>query len=309
MQRAADCRTTPVLRPWKLNVDGDYAAGSVDASCMTLVDDGSLGRSCGNVLGCMKKVTKYAKCKIRFQWKAEWALDVATCKETAPPPPTSDADCASRDNCKANAMCWFVNGQCGPRNADDCRASDWCIQKGQCGFAERPKGSGADPCVATSAAECEASKACSENQYCSFVVGADGRGYCSQHGPSSGGARVAPSPAGGAGAIAWAKGDTWKGSYSCARTNVPMLLKIMETDGTRVSAILEFDFAGTKGSFWVSGQYLAASRRLDLTPGTWVDQPKGFGSVPLTGTLDAALSRYSGEVKGCGPFLVTRSRP
>lgn len=79
VQKQAGCVEQASLFSSVMRVDGEYAAGVVDARCAVLVDDGTLGRSCRSILGCPKKVNLHKRCELRFQWKAEWVIDNAQC--------------------------------------------------------------------------------------------------------------------------------------------------------------------------------------------------------------------------------------
>lgn len=79
VQAQANCVEPPQILASEIQIDGDYAAGLVDAYCIQSKDDGTLGRSCRNITGCYKKVPIVEHCNVRFQWKAGWVLDHSAC--------------------------------------------------------------------------------------------------------------------------------------------------------------------------------------------------------------------------------------
>lgn len=79
VQTQANCVEPPQILASEIHIDGDYAAGPVDAYCIQSKDDATLGRSCRNITGCYKKVPIVERCNVRFQWKAGWVLEHSAC--------------------------------------------------------------------------------------------------------------------------------------------------------------------------------------------------------------------------------------
>lgn len=78
-QALLKCVKPPQVPYSSVNVDGEYAVGTAEVLCTNSVDDGTLGRSCRNILGCYKDVTTHQHCAFRFHWKAEWVLEDGQC--------------------------------------------------------------------------------------------------------------------------------------------------------------------------------------------------------------------------------------
>ncbi len=103
----------------------------------------------------------------------------------------------------------------------------------------------------------------------------------------------------------------WKGSYACGGSRTDVQLRIEGIFANEVRALFAFDFRGTKGSYYVSGQYEPALRQLRLVPGRWVKRPAERRSVPISGVVSEDGLVYTGRIdlQGCYDFTVYREGP
>ncbi|HVV87674.1 MAG TPA: hypothetical protein VHE35_31750 [Kofleriaceae bacterium] len=117
--------------------------------------------------------------------------------------------------------------------------------------------------------------------------------------------RPTPSPVA---AIPFAARQIWAGRYTCAQGDTALRLRITDVHGDDVDAVFEFSHAdsGAAGSFHMSGRYEPGSHRLALTPGAWIQQPYGYESVAISGTVSADGATYAGSIHhpACTTFSV-----
>jgi len=124
-----------------------------------------------------------------------------------------------------------------------------------------------------------------------------------------------------AGDAPFAAGDRLTGSYTCTQGRTELTLVIEDVRGDDVSVVFEFAYRGaTPGHAAASGRYRMQGTldrktgKLDLEAGDWIEQPNGYVTVDLEGTIatDASgLQTYKGRVipppgGGCTTFHVTR---
>jgi hypothetical protein len=116
-----------------------------------------------------------------------------------------------------------------------------------------------------------------------------------------------------AGQTALAEGSpeagVWQGRYRCVQGETLLRLTILPENGAADHAFFYFypppgTNAGQTGCFTMIPRFDAASRRLSLGQGRWIDRPIGYVMVSLDGVLDEGTRRYSGTVRfeGCGDF-------
>jgi hypothetical protein len=130
-------------------------------------------------------------------------------------------------------------------------------------------------------------------------------------GADAGAPKTATADAGSAatGAIAFAGGQTWSGSYVCRQGKTDVLLHITHVTGNNVEAIFDFKVPnGPDGKYKMSGAYAPDTRHLHLNAGEWIVQPAGYGTVPIDATVSADGKAYTGKVvaSGCSDFAVHR---
>jgi hypothetical protein len=105
----------------------------------------------------------------------------------------------------------------------------------------------------------------------------------------------------------------WTGSYSCYQGATALTLSI-EPEGEQWRGT--FTFGPLKANKGVPhGAYSLSITRngehYDMQPGAWIEQPDGYVTVALDGTMSADLTTLSGAVlfDGCDSFEVTRTSP
>lgn len=117
-----------------------------------------------------------------------------------------------------------------------------------------------------------------------------------------------------------ASGDRLTGHYTCSQGRTELTLVIEEVRGDEVFAVFDFNYrGGTSGHAPAAGRYRMhgtldrQSGELPLEADEWIDQPSGYVTVDLEGTLTTAggTQTYKGRVKAprgstCSTFYVTR---
>lgn len=117
-----------------------------------------------------------------------------------------------------------------------------------------------------------------------------------------------------------ASGDRFTGSYVCSQGRTELTLVIDDVRGDDVSVVFDFAYrGGTPGHAPASGRYRmhgTVDRRtgkLDLEAGEWIDQPNGYVTVDMEGTITtdrSGLQTYKGRIlatgSSCTTFHVTR---
>jgi hypothetical protein len=110
--------------------------------------------------------------------------------------------------------------------------------------------------------------------------------------------------------VPFAPGQIWSGHYVCSQGKTSLALQIMYLRGHTVDAVFAFSHAesGVSGSYWTSGRYDPARRRLALSTIAWLRQPPGFVAISLAGTVSADGSRLAGSRldRACSTFTVRR---
>jgi tetratricopeptide (TPR) repeat protein len=117
------------------------------------------------------------------------------------------------------------------------------------------------------------------------------------------------SPAQGPSTIA----GVWEGSYVCSQGVTGLILDMVGVSGGTLSAVFDFfPISGNanvpSGSFTMTGKYSAAG--VSLMPGHWINQPRGYSMVALSGGQPSNDSQlFSGAVTspGCTTFFVHKS--
>jgi hypothetical protein len=105
----------------------------------------------------------------------------------------------------------------------------------------------------------------------------------------------------------------WQGAYSCYQGLTALTLSI-EPDGEQWAG--RFTFGPVKGNKAVPhGAYaLTITQNGDnyhMEPGDWIEQPEGYVTVALDGTMSPDLKTLAGAVlfDGCQSFQVSRTTP
>lgn len=104
----------------------------------------------------------------------------------------------------------------------------------------------------------------------------------------------------------FATGQGWLGQYVCAQGETRLALVITRVAGLHVVAIFNFTHepSGTEGSYDVEGDFEPRTGRTVLKPGKWRDQPSGYVSVGLSGTVSGEVFQGRIDYPGCGAFSV-----
>ena len=105
----------------------------------------------------------------------------------------------------------------------------------------------------------------------------------------------------------------WEGAYSCYQGLTALTLSI-EPDGAQWAGT--FTFGPVKGNKAVPhGAYTLTitqdNGNYHMEPGSWIEQPEGYVTVALDGTMSPDLKTLSGAVlfDGCESFQVSRTTP
>ncbi|AKF05026.1 hypothetical protein [Sandaracinus amylolyticus] len=123
-------------------------------------------------------------------------------------------------------------------------------------------------------------------------------------------------------ALALAKGPTlppnesvWQGRYVCAQGVTGLTLTVRPVGADRVSATFSFYAVPENpdvpsGSYTMTGLLSATSEVVQLVPERWVQQPRGYVMVAMSGTFDVAQGVMRGRVDGpgCTEFQLRRMR-
>jgi tetratricopeptide (TPR) repeat protein len=105
----------------------------------------------------------------------------------------------------------------------------------------------------------------------------------------------------------------WEGSYVCGQGVTGLILDVASASGGTLTAVFDFfPISGNanvpSGSFTMTGKYSAAG--VLLMPDHWINQPRGYGMVTLSGGQPSNDSQvFSGAVisPGCTTFFVHKS--
>lgn len=112
------------------------------------------------------------------------------------------------------------------------------------------------------------------------------------------------------GASPFDPGDNWTGTYTCPQGVTNLDLVVVSTDGASIVALFDFTFEAITGSFYLDGTFDKSTGVATFQPGAWIDQPPGWFTVGMTGTVDVCASpmTYTGAITatGCGSFALTR---
>jgi len=110
-------------------------------------------------------------------------------------------------------------------------------------------------------------------------------------------------------AVSFSSGQLWVGSYTCVQGRTDLELRIVGVSGSNsVEAIFDFNHqaSGCKGSFYLKGIYNSETREMNFSPGKWIKNTCGYGTVGMKGEVLTNPLRYEGRIthSGCGDFRV-----
>lgn len=107
----------------------------------------------------------------------------------------------------------------------------------------------------------------------------------------------------------------WSGAYTCAQGTTGGTLKITHAKGEDFEGVFKF-YPTVKspnvpsGTYEVSGQYDAETKRALINPGKWINRPRGYYNTVIVGSFDAANDSFSGMfqgIVGCTSFEAKRN--
>lgn len=107
----------------------------------------------------------------------------------------------------------------------------------------------------------------------------------------------------------------WIGTYTCLQGLTKLDLAITQDSATAIGAVFNFFADPTNptvpsGSFAMVGTFNEATSAVSLKATHWINQPSGYRTVDLSGTLSKDRKTISGQVvvsQGCSTFVVQRS--
>lgn len=106
----------------------------------------------------------------------------------------------------------------------------------------------------------------------------------------------------------------WVGTYTCAQGLTAVRIAVVEASSSGARAMFHFHADPRNpgvptGCYMMDGTYDPATRRVVLSAGRWIVRPFGYVGVDFIGTLDAAGTRLTGEVRGpgCTAFALRKS--
>jgi hypothetical protein len=107
----------------------------------------------------------------------------------------------------------------------------------------------------------------------------------------------------------------WIGTYTCLQGLTKLDLVMTQNSATAIEAVFNFFADPTNpsvpsGSFAMVGTFDAATSAVSLNATQWINQPSGYRTVDLRGTLSKDRRTISGQVVlagGCSTFTVRRS--
>ena len=103
---------------------------------------------------------------------------------------------------------------------------------------------------------------------------------------------------------------SWVGSYTCEQGYTGGTLAISSLKGRNLQGVFRFyptlrNKMVPRGSYTISGQYDAASERVVINPGKWIERPRNFYNTVIVGKFDPANRTFSAffqGISGCTSF-------
>lgn len=95
----------------------------------------------------------------------------------------------------------------------------------------------------------------------------------------------------------------WVGKYKCQQGETSLQLSLSGTPDGLVEGTFLFyptpsNARAATGKFIVRGWYYSDGSLL-LSPGAWIEQPSGYGTVSLRGRIDTINHTFSGVIPEC----------
>lgn len=107
----------------------------------------------------------------------------------------------------------------------------------------------------------------------------------------------------------------WEGRYRCGQGEIRARLFITRISGDSLQGHFSFYPTQTnpsvpRGAYRVTGQQVEASGEIEITPGAWLQQPPGYASGPIRGSISRLGDRdvFIGAVlaSGCGEIELSK---
>jgi hypothetical protein len=106
------------------------------------------------------------------------------------------------------------------------------------------------------------------------------------------------------------------GTYTCVQGLVALQLHVLDSGPGLQRVVFEFGPLPENpnipaGQFLMSGHVDPTTGILNLVPNRWLEQPRGYGMVGLSGNSSDHGTTFAGPVtgaRGCSTFRVTRRR-
>lgn len=100
----------------------------------------------------------------------------------------------------------------------------------------------------------------------------------------------------------------WVGTYRCAQGLTNATLSVRNVTNNSVTAVFAFAHGRISGSYWLHGTVDPATRDVLWRTGDWIQQPSGYMTVGLAGTISQDGQRMSGTVShsSCSDFDLSR---
>ncbi len=107
----------------------------------------------------------------------------------------------------------------------------------------------------------------------------------------------------------------WVGSYTCQQGYTGGSMQITHLDGKNFEGTFRFyptpkNVNVPKGMYHIYGQYDAASHRILINPGKWIDRPPAYYNTVIVGSFEPtrdSFSAYFQGISGCTSFEAKRA--
>lgn len=105
----------------------------------------------------------------------------------------------------------------------------------------------------------------------------------------------------------------WEGTYSCGQGLTNLNLSIDQSDSSELSAVFKFsanrsNTSVPSGSYSMVGTYDNKTNKITLRATDWINQPSGYVTVDLAGTVSQGNTKMSGDVlnSSCTTFTLEK---
>ncbi len=109
----------------------------------------------------------------------------------------------------------------------------------------------------------------------------------------------------------------WRGTGTCGNVAIGLAVSMIVTPDNKISAMQSYypvaasgdvTSVQTSGTLTMAGTINPASGELTLLPGSWINQPRGHGSMGFTGKMDLGTGVITAnyDLEGCGALTLNR---